>query len=121
MEGLIKEEMTLDKTQLRALESLDVVYDDLEGSIFKNDYKIGRLIGSGSFATVHKVTNANHRRPMVVKISQKYNLFSMEVNTMKHIWRKSQSLFQKRKIFNVETPQVLEFGMLAILDGDSIP
>lgn len=61
--------MTLDKTQLRALESLDVVYDDLEGGVFKDDYKIGRLIGSGSFAAVHKVTNSNHRRPMVVKIS----------------------------------------------------
>jgi serine/threonine protein kinase len=89
-------------------QNIDEIQDQIEGSILKERFAIGRLIDRGSFGKVYKCIDlVNKNRPLVVKITNDYKQFGAEINAMRKIYSK-----QTRNINKYATPEVVEYGMI---------
>jgi len=54
-------------------QNIDEIKNQIEGSILKERFAIGRLIDQGSFGKVYKCIDLNNKnRPLVVKITNDY-------------------------------------------------
>lgn len=94
---------------------LRVPQSELEGTVLNKRFKVGKLIGQGSYGKVYRVYDLdNLNLPLVMKLSPDYTILYKEIKAIGTISKHLMETTDKKSTLRRQIPNIKSHGMIIL-------